>query len=190
MKPTSFLARVALLLLSHGVLIPVAVAGESTIPDPVLREPVRGVWVANVASTTMSSIEGINEFVDLADRCGINTLYVVVWNRGMTTYPSEIMRQESGQACDPRYEQFDVLRAIIKAAHAKGVRVIAWFEFGFSCSYRKPDGGWLIRKHPDWAALDLEGNLVSKNGFQWMNGFRPEVQDFVLSLLKEILPQL
>ncbi len=152
-------------------------------------KPVRGVWVANVGTPTLTSVKGIHDFVDLAARCGINTLYVVVWNRGMTTYPSDIMLRESGQACDPRYQDFDMLREIVEAAHAKNIRVIAWFEFGFSCSYHEPEGGWLVRKHPDWAALDLEGKLVSKDGFQWLNGFRPEVQDFVLALLKEILTE-
>ncbi|QEG32910.1 glycoside hydrolase family 10 protein [Bythopirellula goksoeyrii] len=149
--------------------------------------PVRGVWVANVGTPTLTTVEGIQEFVDLAAKCGINTIYVVTWNRGMTTYPSEIMLKESGIVVDPRYKDFDMLKEIIDAAHTKNIRVIGWFEFGFSCSYQQPDGGWLIRKHPEWAALDVKGNLVSKNGFQWMNGMRPEVQDFVLSLLKEIL---
>ncbi|MEQ8836398.1 MAG: family 10 glycosylhydrolase, partial [Lacipirellulaceae bacterium] len=150
-------------------------------------KPVRGVWVANVASGVLSSPESIRQFVSQAKRCGLNTLYVVVWNRGATTYPSAVMQREVGKACDPRYADFDVLKEFVSTAHAEEMRVIAWFEFGFSCSYRKPDGGLLIRKHPDWAAKDSSGKLVTKNGFQWMNAFRPEVQDFLLSLIHEVL---
>jgi uncharacterized lipoprotein YddW (UPF0748 family) len=29
--------------------------------------------------------------------------------------------------------------------------------------------------------------LVSKNGFEWMNGFHPDVQDFMLSLILEVV---
>lgn len=163
------------------------IADEVVAAAAQAQEPVRGVWVANVGSSALGSPERVREFVELAERCHMNTLYVVVWNRGMTTYPSEIMQEKFGVACDPRYAGFDVLREIIEQAHAKQMRVIAWFEFGFSCSYQKPDGGQIIQKFPHWAARDVEGKVASKNGFQWMNAFRPVVQDFVLSLLKEIL---
>ena len=140
-----------------------------------------------MASSTLSSPAKIRTFVELADSCGINTLYVVVWNRGMTLYPSEVMQRHFGKKCDPAYAAFDMLHTIIEAAHAREIRVIAWFEFGFSCSYRKQDGGHIIRKYPDWAAKDANNQLATKNGFQWMNAFHPEVQDFVLSLLQEVL---
>lgn len=155
--------------------------------DDSSERPVRGVWVANVASGALSSPQRIEEFVEQAEACGLNTLYVVVWNRGFTTYPSPIMQREFGQACDPRYVEFDVLKEFVTAAHARKMRVIAWFEFGFSCSYRKPDGGPLIRKYPEWAARDYAGKLATKNGFQWMNAFHPEVQEFLLSLIHEVL---
>lgn len=160
---------------------------EASFAEEHSTEPVRGVWVANVGSTAMGSPQAVREFVELADSCRINTLYVVVWNRGMTTYPSEIMREKFGIAVDPRYAAFDVLESVVDEAHKRQIRVIAWFEFGFSCSYQKPDGGRIIRKYSHWAARDASGNLASKNGFQWMNAFHPEVQEFVLSLLQEIL---
>ena len=156
-------------------------------PTSAEQPPVRGVWVANVASSSLSSPAKIRNFVELADSCGLNTLYVVVWNRGMTTYPSEIMNQQFGLKCNPRYAEFDMLQEMIDAAHARNIRVIAWFEFGFSCSYKQSDGGRIIRKYPHWAAKDVAGNLATKNGFQWMNAFHPEVQDFMLSLIKEVL---
>lgn len=149
--------------------------------------PVRGVWVANVGSPTLTSPEAIRNFVALAHECGINTLYVVVWNRGLTTYPSQIMKQRFGTERDMRYQDFDVLKETTQAAHERGISVIAWFEFGFSSSYQEPDGGHILRKYPHWAAREATGAIASKNGFQWMNSFHPEVQDFVLSLLKEII---
>lgn len=149
--------------------------------------PVRGVWVANVASSTLSSPAKIRNFVELADSCGLNTLYVVVWNRGLTTYPSELMQQHFGKKCNPRYAEFDMLQEMIDAAHARNIRVIAWFEFGFSCSYKQSDGGHILRKYPQWAAKDVDGKVATKNGFQWMNALHPDVQDFMLSLMKEVL---
>ncbi len=162
----------------------VAIFSDIVIAAP---EPVRGVWVANVGTPTLDSPETIREFVALAESVGVNTLYVVVWNRGLTTYPSDIMQREFGQRCDPRYAQFDVLKEFTAAGHARNMRVIAWFEFGFAASYGEPHGGPILVARPDWAARDIHGQIASKNNFQWMNAFHPDVQDFVLSLLKEIL---
>lgn len=149
-------------------------------------EPIRGVWVANVGSSVLTSGERISEFVETCERCGINTLCVVVWNRGVTVYPSAIMEREFGIRCDARYRNRDVLREVIDAAHSKKLRVWAWFEFGFASSYEEPDGGHIIRRKPAWAARDQKGDLVTKNGFQWMNAFHPEAQGFILSLLTEV----
>lgn len=44
-----------------------------------------------------------------------------------------------------------------------------------------------MAKKPHWKALDSEGNLVVKNGFDWLNGFDPEVQHFMISLIKEVI---
>jgi uncharacterized lipoprotein YddW (UPF0748 family) len=149
--------------------------------------PCRGVWVASVGSGSLRTPEGVREVVATAKRSGINTLFVVTWNRGVTLYPSLLMKREFGVEIDPRLAGRDPLKELIDAAHEQGLAVVAWFEFGFSSSYQKPDGGPLLQKRPGWAALDVRGNLVSKNGFQWMNAFDPEVQDFLLEMIKEVV---
>lgn len=145
------------------------------------------MWIANVGSGVLDSAENTRKFVDLCADTGINTLFVVVWNRGATVYPSSLMQREFGLRCDPRYAGRDALREIIVAAHARGLKVFAWFEFGFAGSYGEPDGGHILRARPQWAARDCAGNVVSKNNFQWMNAFHPEVQDFMLALMKEVV---
>jgi uncharacterized lipoprotein YddW (UPF0748 family) len=45
----------------------------------------------------------------------------------------------------------------------------------------------ILAKFPEWAAINSEGNLVSKNGFEWMNPFNPDVQNFINSLIKEVV---
>ena len=152
-------------------------------------EPMRGVWLASVGSEAMLSRDGLADVVERCDRVGIDAIFVVTWNRGVTLYPSEVMRREFGVAIDPRLEGRDPLAELIELAHARDIEVHAWFEFGFSCSYRDPDGGVLIAKRPEWAALDRDAALVSKNGFQWMNAFDPAVQDFLLAMLKEAVTE-
>ena len=147
----------------------------------------RGIWLTNVASEAMFSREGIREAVATCKKYGFNTIFVVTWNRGYTLYPSAVMEREFGLKIDPAMAGRDPLQEVIEEAHAQGIRVFAWFEFGFSSSYQEEDGGHLLRKHPEWAAIGPDGKLVSKNGFQWMNAFDPKVQDFILSLLVEVV---
>lgn len=156
--------------------------------DPATDDHVtRGVWLTNVVSDAMFSKEGIEEAVALCDQYGFNTIYVVTWNRGYTLYPSPLMDSLFGIPIDPAHEGRDPLQETIDAAHAHGMQVVAWFEFGFSSSYEQSDGGHILRTFPHWAAIDTAGQLVSKNGFQWMNAFDPEVQEFVLGLLEEVV---
>ncbi|WP_411029822.1 glycoside hydrolase family 10 protein [Spongiimicrobium sp. 3-5] len=147
----------------------------------------KGIWLTDVASKALDSKEGIEAVVKHCKSYGIDQIYVVVWNRGYTLYPSEVMQKTFGKKVAPRFANNDVLQELITAAHAEGLFVHAWFEFGFSSSYQEDDGGHILRAKPQWKAIDNEGKLVSKNGFQWMNAFNPEVQDFLLSLITEVI---
>jgi uncharacterized lipoprotein YddW (UPF0748 family) len=150
------------------------------------NKAVRGVWLTNVDSQVLNSKKNINEAVSLLDELGFNTIFVVVWNKAMTTYPSKIMKEFTGVEIDTLFTGRDPLKELIEEAHKKNIKVIAWFEFGFSSSYQL-NGGPLIEKKPEWAAKDVNGNLVTKNGFEWMNGFHPDVQNFMLSLIMEVV---
>ena len=149
--------------------------------------PTKGIWLTNVVSDAMFSRKNIEEAVSLCSQYGFNTIYVVVWNRGYTLYPSALMEQQFGIPIDPKHQGRDPLQETIEAARRHDMKVMAWFEFGFSSSYQEEDGGHILRKYPHWAARDSLNQIVSKNGFQWMNAFDPEVQDFLLSLLKEVV---
>lgn len=180
-RPTAWLRCAALVL---AVWAPVVTTLCANPPSP---KPIRGVWLASVGDDALFSNNSIRQTVQQCKRVGLNAIFVVTWNRGMTLYPSEIMRRETGVEIDPRMRGRDALRELIEAAHAEGIEVHAWFEFGFSCSYQQPDGGPLLQRHPGWAALDRDGKFVQRNGFQWMNTFDPAVQQFVLDLVKEVV---
>jgi len=150
-------------------------------------QPVRGVWLTNVDSDALKSREHIRAAVNLCAELGFNTIFTVVWNRSVTLYPSAVMQSLTGVSIDPAFAGRDPLRELLEEAKPRGIKVIAWFEFGFSCSYDQADGGIIIRKKPHWAARASNGKIVSKNKFQWMNGFHPEVQEFIISLLKEVV---
>lgn len=147
----------------------------------------KGIWLTDVASPALDSPEGIAEAVLQCKRYGLDKIYVVVWNAGHTLYPSKIMHERFGRRISERFAGKNMLKKLIEMAHKAGIEVHAWFEFGFSSSYDQEDGGHILREKPQWKAIDRYGKLVTKNKFQWMNAFHPEVQDFLLSLIKEVI---
>ncbi|MFZ4621903.1 MAG: glycoside hydrolase family 10 protein, partial [Bacteroidota bacterium] len=154
--------------------------------DGALPRAIRGVWLTNVDSKALNSKKNIDAAVDHCAKVGINTIFVVTWNKAMTTYPSPIAKSLTGIEIDTLFRGRDPLKELIESAHRRNIKVIAWFEFGFSTSF-KQQGGRIIEVRPDWAALNNERHLVVKNGFDWMNGFNPEVQDFMLKLIMEVV---
>ncbi len=154
------------------------------------NEPVRGVWLTNVASDALFSKENIEAALARCHEYGINTIFVVTWNKAMTIYRSQVMKELTGFEMDPMLDPEnsgrDPLQEVIDEARKYGIKVIAWFEFGFSSSY-KEDGGILLQLMPHWASLDAKGRLTTKNGFEWMNALDREVQDFILSLVLEVV---
>jgi len=176
------------------LLLPVILLLAACAPQPESPSVMRvekpggtyGVWLTNVDSDVLFSRAGIQDAVDFMAEHGINTVYPVVWNDAHTLYPSAVCQATLGYAIDPRMKDRDPLQEIIEAAHAQGIRVIPWFEYGFAASYRK-DGGIILEKHPHWAARDSSGGLLTKNGFEWLNAYHPEVQAFLMGMIKEVV---
>ncbi|MBE2279531.1 MAG: family 10 glycosylhydrolase [Ignavibacteriaceae bacterium] len=152
----------------------------------VYPEGVRGVWLTNVDSDVLSSKKNIEDAVKLCKESGINAIFCVVWNKAVTMYPSKVMKDLFGVEIDTLYIGRDPLKELIEEAHKSGIKVFAWFEFGFSSSYNL-NGGHLLEKKPHWKSLDSKGNLLKKNNFEWMNAFHPEVQEFMISLVTEVV---
>lgn len=162
--------------------------GEDTPPPPGPEgnKAFAGVWITSVASTALDSRENIRQAVDLCSKSGINNIFMVVWNRARTHYPSKVMKNLTGLEIAEKYTGRDPLKEMIEEAHAKGIKVHAWFEYGFAASNNE-NGGLILQKKPEWAARDASGKLLTKNGFEWMNAFLPEVQEFMTSLVLEVV---
>ena len=156
-------------------------AAKSILTDSV---PLRGVWLTNVDSDVLFSDEAIREAVQFLDEHNFNVIFPVVWNDAQTLFPSKVMEKTFGYAIDPRLKGRDPLKVLIEEAHARDILVIPWFEYGFSCSYQK-EGGHILKIKPEWAARDNQGRLLKKNGFEWMNPYHPEVQEFIISIVEE-----
>jgi uncharacterized lipoprotein YddW (UPF0748 family) len=173
-----------LLTLTLPVLI--CLSSLSCVKEESHFAELRGVWLTNVDSRVLESRERIVEAVEFLRQHNFNVIFPVVWNKSVTMYPSLTMERMFGILIDTLYRGRDPLAEVVEEAHARGIAVIPWFEFGFSSSYKKA-GGPLLRARPDWAERDRSGALLSKNGFEWMNAFHPDVQEFMLSLVLEVV---
>ena len=150
---------------------------------------IRGVWIANRPhSKVLESRQNIIEAIAFLHSYGFNYIFPVVWTRGYTLYPSQVMDKYELPTIDPFYQQQgrDPLREIIEEAHKRGIKVIPWLEYGFAASHLL-SGGHILKKYPHWQAIDKEGAKVRHGGLTWMNGFKPEVQQFMLEIIAEII---
>jgi uncharacterized lipoprotein YddW (UPF0748 family) len=152
---------------------------------------VRGVWLTNVASKVLQSRDRIKRAMRLLAESGLNTVYPVVWNKGWTLYRSAEMQRQFGPefGIDPLFASRDPLQEIVEEATAVGLTVIPWFEYGFACS-ADLNGGHILQAKPNWRGLDQTGQiLVNRRGhpLAWMNAFDPTVQDFMISLMREVV---
>ncbi|MGB3850558.1 MAG: family 10 glycosylhydrolase [Tunicatimonas sp.] len=158
-----------------------------TIRTTVLPQEtgIRGVWLTNVDSEVLTSQARIEEAVALCDSLNINTIFVVTYNKAATTFPSQVMEDLVGTRIAAQYDGRDPLREVIDAAHARNIKVFAWFEYGFAAFNGSP--GPILEAQPTWGAINQEGEQVVKNGFYWLNSLLPEVQDFMTDLVLEVV---
>ncbi|MDZ7359081.1 MAG: family 10 glycosylhydrolase [candidate division KSB1 bacterium] len=146
----------------------------------------RGVWLTNVDSQVLDSREGIREAMQFLADHNFNVVFPVVWNAARTIYASQVMDSIFGIRIDERFAGRDPLAEVIEEAHQRNIAVIPWFEYGFAAAHQKKPRT-IFKLKPHWAARDNRGKILTKNGFQWMNPFHPEVQEFMLKLVKEVV---
>ena len=174
--------------------------GSSTIEDNInsingkttsdsskteLSDHFSGVWVTNVGSPVMYTRDAIHECVSTCKKYHIGNIFMCVWNKGQTLYPSDLMEKETGVRQFKDFIGRDPLKEMIEEAHKEGIKVHAWFEYGFASG--NGSVGPLLTTHPEWASCDVSGKPLIKNNFHWMNPFKPEVQQFMISLIKEVI---
>ena len=150
---------------------------------------IQGVWIANHPhSQVLTSRENINKAIQYLKKSGFNTIFPVVWNRGYTLYPSEVMQNYQFPAIEPFYSQQnrDPLLEIIEEAHQNNLKIIPWLEYGFAASHL-PNGGHIIKQNSHWQAINNKGEKVVHGGLVWLNSFCDEVQQFMLQIILEII---
>lgn len=155
---------------------------EAIVPE------IRGVWLTNIDSEVLFSRQNLRDGIERLHRLNFNTIYPTVWNWGYTLYPSAVAEPAIGRSLDPEpgLQGRDMLQEAIEHARQRDMRVIPWFEFGFQA----PSYSELARRNPDWLTQRADGTQTIMEGEHervWLNPFHPEVQQFILDLVVEIV---
>ncbi|TAF08867.1 MAG: hypothetical protein EAZ77_06295 [Nostocales cyanobacterium] len=150
------------------------------------KAEIRGVWLTKTDSQVLKSRKNIAEAMEFLAVTGFNVVFPVVWNQGVTLYPSPTMWKMFGIEIDSNFLGRDPLAELVEEARRVGLKIIPWFEYGFASSYNS-NGGILLKQKPEWAAYNYQGNFLKKNGFEWMNAFDFQVQEFLLNLFLEVV---
>ena len=74
-------------------------------------------WVTNVGSPVLMSREAIKACVATCKQYHINNIFMCVWNKGQTLYPSDLMEKETGVRQMADFVGRDPLKEMIEEAH-------------------------------------------------------------------------
>ncbi|MFN6571866.1 glycoside hydrolase family 10 protein [Dendronalium sp. ChiSLP03b] len=153
------------------------------------RQEIRGVWMTNNDFNTLKERTKVQEALNQLRRLNFNTIYPVVWNSGYVMYPSAVAQRTGIQPFVLRgSDGHDILTNLINQGHRKGLLVVPWFEFGFMA----PPTSELALNHPEWFTQKRDGSQTSISAageVMWLNPFHPEVQQFISSLVLEVVTQ-
>jgi uncharacterized lipoprotein YddW (UPF0748 family) len=152
----------------------------------------RAVWLTNIDSQVMNSRANLAEGMRRLKDLGFSTIYPVVWQRGYTLHPSEVVKQLAGAAVLPHspFVGRDVLAEIIELALPLKMRVIPWFEYGLMV----PPTSSIAKNHRDLLTLDINENIQRIQGANgeldpnaWLNPCHYRVQKFMVDTIVEVV---
>ena len=140
----------------------------------------RGIWVDNVTMRQLRSRKDVEEF--FADMASINVNFVIVdaFNEGAATYPSKVAPEH------PESQMYggDKLRDIVEIAHSKNIEVHALITtFGIG----RAGIAHFLDEKMSWLDKHKDGKYDGTGGTYWLSPALPEVREYLLSILKELV---
>jgi uncharacterized lipoprotein YddW (UPF0748 family) len=145
-------------------------ANASQVQAASTNGELRGIWMHATQIKTPADTE---QAVTRIAAAHLNSVFLLVWYwGGQAYYRSDLCALGEGVA--PGH---DPLGAMVRACHARGIEVHAWFVNG---EYGAPRPGKLLAQHPDWA-VDAGGDEL------WYDFGKAAVRKFESDLMIECL---
>ncbi|MCF7740469.1 MAG: family 10 glycosylhydrolase [Candidatus Marinimicrobia bacterium] len=176
---------IAVILFLNCIGASILVAGE-------IESEVRGIWLSrNVISQGESNI---NDAFERLKHMGFNTVFVNVWFKGKTIYPSQVLENYGVANQLNEYKGWDPLKVAIEIGNKVGINVHAWFEYGLVAGYSYSNDGEptpieLPAKYPQWFMENREEeNYYSGDGYNfqyWIDPASKEGIEFITKIFEE-----
>lgn len=160
---------------------------------PYYKNEFKGVWLRPTEKTRGE----IGRTLDKVKKYGIETVFLETYYQGKTIFPSTTFEKYGVQKQRNEYANvdFDPLQVWIEEAHKRGLKLYIWFET-FYAGPENPMNNPLnvISVYPKWANVTKMkynsptpvASISEHNGY-FLDPANPEVQEYLLSLLEEII---
>ena len=176
------LARSSLLLAEAFLL---AIGAGCALAPSAPKELQRCLWITRWDWRTREDVESA---VTNAADAGFTTIMFQVRGNGTVLYPSSI--EVWSEQMNFQHPGFDPLQIAVAAAHARGVRILAWMNVtpGWRGEDNPKDPRQLWNQRPEWFLADAQGKRQprTKAGYVHLNPCLPEVRAYLASLAREL----
>ncbi len=135
----------------------------------------RSFWLDNGTIAAAGGREGIADLLDLAEMANFNAVLPEVFFKGKTIIPANELFVQ-----DERFKSWseDPLKILIEEADKRNMEVHAWVWVFNENTHGEP--GIILQEHPEWAARDRNGNIVTYHNSSWLSPSRKDVRDFLI----------
>ncbi len=158
---------------------------------PYVKNELKGTWIRPTELTKEQIIATLDKIED----AGFNNIFLETYFHGKTIFPSKTMNKYGFTVQYEKFNEFDPLEVWIKEAHKRDIKVHIWFQ-SFYVGNQPPEynPSSILSVRPEWGNktkkfADKPGATkaaAEHNGY-FIDPANPEVQDFLLELLDEII---
>lgn len=156
---------------------------------PYKANELKGIWIRPTNRTEA----GITSTLDKLKNAGINNIFLETYFHGKTIFPSKTMEYYGFTTQNENFTGIDPLEVWITEAHKRNIKVNIWFE-AFYLGNKPQIGKQILAVRPEWSNVNLRNinaplpiaSTSEHNGY-FLDPANPEVQDFLTSLVKEII---
>lgn len=158
---------------------------------PYIPNELKGIWIR----PTETSYEQIVSTLDKLKDNGFDNVFLETYYHGKTIFPSKTMNKYGFTVQNELFEGFDPLKIWVEEGHKRGIKVHTWFQ-SFYVGNKNPDldPTSILSQHPQWGNktkknADAQGATMSvseHNGY-FLDPANPDVQEFLLELISEII---
>lgn len=158
---------------------------------PYVRNELKGVWIRPTETSAQQIIATLDKLKDN----GFNNVFLETYYHGKTIFPSKTMNKYGFTVQNELFEGIDPLRIWVDEAHKRGMKIHTWFQ-SFYVGNKNPNLSQtsILAQHPEWGnktkkCANCYGATMSvseHNGY-FLDPANPNVQEFLLELLSEII---